>query len=180
MPIGPVQLIALGFAGPGFQRDIVVELERLRSDDTIRVLDALAVFKDSGGGLEVEHLSLLSHDEAVETGSRIGALIGLDIEGEPHIAPPAAAEAGTDSESAGILAEDAWDVLEEIPPGSAAALLLLEHHWAVPLRDAIARAGGHHISDGFVSPFDLVAIGLHTAEEAERLQSLENARERPR
>ena len=33
--------------------------------------------------------------------------------------------------------EDAWDVLEEIPNDSAAALLLIEHHWAVPLRDAI-------------------------------------------
>ena len=53
-------------------------------------------------------------------------------------------------------------MLEEIPNDSAAALLLLEHHWAVPLRDAIARAGGFRISDGFISPLDLVAIGLVT------------------
>ena len=62
--------------------------------------------------------------------------------------------------------EEAWDVLEEIPNDSAAALILLEHHWAVPLRDAIARAGGFRISDGFISPFDLIEIGLLTAEEA--------------
>jgi hypothetical protein len=37
--------------------------------------------------------------------------------------------------------EQAWDVLADIPNDSAAALILLEHHWAVPLRDAIARAG---------------------------------------
>jgi hypothetical protein len=41
--------------------------------------------------------------------------------------------------------DDAWDVIEEIP-GSAAALLLIEHHWAVPLRNAIARAGGFRIA----------------------------------
>jgi hypothetical protein len=35
-----------------------------------------------------------------------------------------------------------WDVIEEIPNDSAAALLLLERHWAVLLRDAIASAGG--------------------------------------
>ena len=64
--------------------------------------------------------------------------------------------------------EEAWDVLEDIPNDSAAALLLLEHHWAVPLRDAIARAGGFRISDGFISPLDLVEIGLVSAEEAER------------
>ena len=51
-------------------------------------------------------------------------------------------------------------MLEEIPNDSAAALILLEHHWAVPLRDAIARAGGFGLADGFISPLDLVAIGL--------------------
>ena len=38
--------------------------------------------------------------------------------------------------------EEGWDVLEDIPNDSAAALILIEHHWAVPLRDAIMRAGG--------------------------------------
>ena len=42
------------------------------------------------------------------------------------------------------------------PDDSAAALILLEHHWAVPLRDAIARAGGFRLSDGFISPLDLL------------------------
>jgi hypothetical protein len=36
----------------------------------------------------------------------------------------------------------------------------------VPLRDAIVRAGGFRISDGFISPLDLVEIGLLSAEEA--------------
>jgi hypothetical protein len=71
--------------------------------------------------------------------------------------------------------EDAWDVIEDIPSDSAAALLLLEHHWAVPLRDAIARAGGFRISDGFISPFDLVGIGLLGAEEARAMHDAEAA-----
>ena len=71
--------------------------------------------------------------------------------------------------------EDAWDVLEDIPNDSAAALLLIEHHWAVPLRDAITRAGGFRIGDGFISPLDLVEIGLVTAEEAEQLHAHETA-----
>ena len=71
--------------------------------------------------------------------------------------------------------EEAWDVLEDIPNDSAAALILLEHHWAVPLRDAIARAGGFRISDGFISPLDLIEIGLTTREEAEQLHAMETA-----
>ena len=69
--------------------------------------------------------------------------------------------------------DQAWDVLEDIPDDSAAALILIEHHWAVPLRDAIARAGGFRVSDGFISPLDLVEIGLVSAEEAEQLQAIE-------
>jgi len=68
-----------------------------------------------------------------------------------------------------------WDVIGEIPDDSAAALILLEHHWAVPLRDAVARAGGFRISDGFISPLDLVEIGLATAEEARELHAMEHA-----
>jgi hypothetical protein len=68
-----------------------------------------------------------------------------------------------------------WDVLEDIPNDSAAALILLEHHWAVPLRDAIARAGGFRVSDGFISPLDLVEIGLMSAQEAKDLHVMESA-----
>ena len=71
--------------------------------------------------------------------------------------------------------EEGWDVLEDIPNDSAAALILLEHHWAVPLRDAIARAGGFRISDGFISPLDLVEIGLMTSQEAQELHDVETS-----
>ena len=51
-------------------------------------------------------------------------------------------------EGINVFGGDEWDVIEDIPNDSAAALILLEHHWAVPLRDAIARANGFRISDG--------------------------------
>jgi hypothetical protein len=63
--------------------------------------------------------------------------------------------------------------LRTSPNDSAAALLLIEHHWAVPLRDAIARAGGFRLSDGFISPLNLVEIGLLEAEEAKQLHAME-------
>src|SRR5213592_3985837 len=171
MAIGPVQLIVLGFEHPEFHGEIIAELERLKESDTVRVIDALAVHKDTDGGIEVAHLSNLSKDEAIELGSKVGALIGLGIDGEDGM--EAGAEAGAEraaEDGINVFSdEQAWGVLEDIPNGSAAALILLEHHWAVPLRDAIARAGGFRISDGFISPLDLVGIGLMTAEEAREL-----------
>jgi len=84
MAIGPVQLIVLGFNHPDFHGEIIEELERLHDSGTVRVIDALAVYKDANGELEAEHLSNLTQEEAVEVGSKIGALIGLGFEGEGH------------------------------------------------------------------------------------------------
>src|SRR3954467_13699791 len=178
MAIGPVQLIVLGFDHPEFHGEIIEELERLRESDAVRVIDALAVHKDADGDITVAHLSNLSKDEAIELGTKIGALIGLGIEGEEGMEAGALAGAETAAEGNGVHVftdEEAWDVLEEIPNDSAAALILLEHHWAVPLRDAIARAGGFRLSDGFISPLGLIEIGLMTREEAEELHAMETA-----
>jgi len=175
MAIGPVQLIVLGFDHPDFHGEVIAELERLRASDTVRVIDSIAVYKDASGALEVEHLSNLSREEAIELGSKVGALIGLGIEGEDGAAAGAIAGAERGAEGLDVFAAvgEEWDVLEDIPNDSAAALILLEHHWAVPLRDAIARAGGYRIGDGFISPLDLVAIGLVSGAEARELQALE-------
>jgi uncharacterized membrane protein len=176
MAIGPVQLIVLGFPDPDFHGEVIEELERLRQSDTIRVIDALAVYKDAAGEIEAMHLSNLSQDEAIELGSVVGALIGLGFDGEEGA--EAGAQAGAEAAADGISVfpeNEAWDVLEDIPNGSAAAVLLLEHHWAVGLRDAVARAGGFRVSDGFISPLDLVGVGLVTAEEAAQLHSVEMA-----
>ena len=170
MTIGPVQLIVLGFPEPNFHGEIIAELERLRESDTIRVVDALAVHKDTDGEIEVAHLSNLSDEEAIEFGTKVGALIGLEIEGEEGIT--AGAEAAADGIQV-FSDDDAWDVLKEIPNGSAAALLLVEHHWAIPLRDAVTRAGGFRIGDGFISPLDLIGIGLVSAAEAKELHDQE-------
>src|SRR5262245_52479824 len=175
MAIGPVQLIVLGFSHPEFHGEIIAELERLKEADTVRVIDALAVYKDAEGAVEVEHLSNLTHEEAVEVGSTVAALIGLGIEGEEGMV--AGAEAGAAAAQDGIhvfSGEQAWDVIDDIPADSAAALLLIEHHSAVPLRDAIVRAGGVRISDAFISPLDLVEIGLMSAEKAAHHHAVDN------
>ena len=171
---GPV--VGAGIPHPDFHGEVISELERLKETDTVRVIDALAVYKDAEGNLEVEHLSNLTADEAVELGSKVGALVGLGIDGEEGF--EAGAVRGAEEAADGISVfsdQDAWDVVADIPNDSAAALILLEHHWAVPLRDAIGRAGGFRISDGFISPLDLVEIGMLTAAEAEQYHAMERS-----
>ena len=163
MAIGPVQLIVLGFPHRDFHGEIVSQLERLRDSDTVRVIGALAVHRDAEGEIEVQHLSNLTEDEAIELS---GTVIDPGIESAEDA--QARAEAGAQGRDI-YTDEEAWDVLDDIASGSSAALLVIEHRWAVPLRDAIARAGGFRISDGFISPLDLIEIGLVSPEEAEAL-----------
>src|SRR5262249_19136941 len=177
MAIGPVQPIVLGFNQPNFHGEVIEELERPHHSGAVRVIDALAVYKDANGELEAEHLSNLTEAEAIEVGSTIGALIGLGFEDEDGA--EAGAEAGAQEAAAeGINVfggAEEWDGLAAIPNHYAAALILLEHHWAVPLRDAIARAGGFRLADGFISPLDLIEVGLLSAEEAKELHDLETS-----
>jgi uncharacterized membrane protein len=174
MAIGPVQLLVLGFKQPDFQGEIRQELDRLRDNDLVRVIDALAVRKDADGNVEVLHESQLSDDEQAAFGALVGGLIGLGAAGEEGFEIGAERGAEAVAERGGVFSEEAaWDVLEEIPPDTAGLLILLEHRWAIPLRDAIARAGGFRLASEFISPLDLVAVGLVEAEEAEALASAE-------
>jgi uncharacterized membrane protein len=174
MTIGPVQLLVLGFSQPNFQGEIREELEQLKDNDVVRVIDALAVRKDAQGNVQTLYQSQLSGEETAEFGATVGALVGLGAAGEQGMQAGAELGASTVEERGGVFSdEEAWDVLAEIPNDTAAALILLEHRWAIPLRDAIARAGGFRLAAEFISPLDLVGLGLVKAEEAEALASTE-------
>ena len=167
MTIGPVQMLVIGFEDPQFKGEILAELKRLREHDIVRLIDAMLVKKDENGELDVVHMSDLSEQEAREFGAIVGALIGFGAEGEEGI--EAGAEAGTEALEDGEVfdEEEVWYVGDRIPNGTAAAIALIEHRWAIPLRGAIVRAGGVTLADEWIHARDLVAAGLTAAEEAD-------------
>jgi uncharacterized membrane protein len=171
MAIGPVQLLVLGFDQPDFRGDIVAELDRLRDSDVVRVIDGIAVHKDKDGEVKVIERSDLTDEENAEFGAYVGALIGLGAGGLEGAELGAVAGASVASERHESGGDEVWDVLDEIPADTAAAVILLEHRWAIPLRDAVRGAGGYPVSDGWIHPEDLVAIGMIAAEEAAAAQS---------
>jgi uncharacterized membrane protein len=167
MAIGPVQILVLGFdhldeGAPAIRE----ELRRLREQDAVRLIDMIVVRKHEDGNVERLQHSDLSVEEAQEFGAVVGALIGMGAGGEE--AAETGAEAGMAALDSGhVLDEsDTWFVDDTIPPGSAAAIALVEHRWAIPLRTALLGAGGFLLADAWVHPSDLVAVGLLLAEEA--------------
>jgi uncharacterized membrane protein len=162
MVFGPVQILVLGFSEPEFTGKIAAELERLRGHDLVRVVDALVVQKDDAGDITALQVSDLSLDEATEMGAIAGALIGFGYD-DDATETGAALGAAAAADGHLIPEEDVWYAADVIPNGSAAAIVILEHRWAIPLRDAISDAGGVALADEWVHASDLIAIGVDAA-----------------
>ena len=166
MTMGPVQLLVVGFAGGELKGEILAKLDRLREHDIVRLIDLVVVRKDADGKVEKVLRSDLSPEEAEEFGATVGALIGFGAAGEEG-AELGAIEGAAALEDGHVFDDEVWYVEDAIPNGTAAAVALLEHRWAIPLRDGIRRAGGFHLADAWIHPADLVGIGVIAAEEAE-------------
>jgi len=165
--IGPVQMLVLGFEDTSkLTGGILAELQRLKEADMIRLIDLQFVAKDENGEITVAQLSDLGEDEAMEYGAVVGALIGLGMAGEEGAEAGAivGAEAGADGHL--LNEEDAWEAAEVIPPGMAAGIALIEHRWAIPLRDAVVAAGGITLADEWIHAKDLIAVGLSVSDAA--------------
>jgi uncharacterized membrane protein len=159
LTLGPVQMLIVGFTGDNFDGSIMEELDRLKEHDIVRLIDLLFVRKNEDGEIEVVQRSDLDADEAQEFGAIVGALVGFGAEGEEGAEYGALAGAA-ELEDGHVFDDDAvWYLGDAIPDGTAAAVALLEHRWAIPLRDKIARAGGLTLSDAWVHVADLVAVG---------------------
>jgi uncharacterized membrane protein len=167
MPIGPVQLLVVSFTEPDFRGEILDELRSLRESGVVRLIDALVVQKDLDGDLAAVQWSDLSVEESEEFGATVGALLGLGLAGDTGMEAGAVAGAEAGADGHVIDESEVWDIADSIEPGSAAAIALIEHLWATPLRAAIARAGGVPVTDAWVHPLDLVEIGLLAADELE-------------
>jgi len=162
--MGPVQLLVLGFAEPKFTGKIAAELDQLREHEFVKIVDALVVNKDDEGNVTQLQISDLTSDESAEYGAIAGALIGFGYGTEEAV--DAGAEAGAEAGADGHLIDEdeAWYIADTIPEGTAAVILLLEHLWAIPFRDAVVEAGGFALADTWIHPKDLIAVGVAAAE----------------
>ena len=119
MALGTIEVIVVGFPGNQFNGDILPELERLVNDDIISVVDGLLVTKDAAGDVTFTEFD---EDGANADAARLATLM--------------------DQVDSLISDEDVMELAEGLEPNSSAAILVFEHTWSKPFRDAIVGSGG--------------------------------------
>ncbi len=135
---GPVQVLVVGFDRLTFSGEVMTELDRLREAGTARLLDVLLVERGEDGTLETLPLPA---GAPAEMGALVASVLGAS---EPDLASAGEPEDGT-----------TWSLADAIPPGTTAAVALIEHLWATPLREAIARAGGTALEETWLHREDV-------------------------
>ena len=140
MSFGPLQVMIVNFEDTNFTGEIEAELIRLEETGTLRVLDVIFVAKSDEGEIEV----IRTGD--VHSGALTQALLAMDDGAD------GGAELTDDA--------DVWYAADAIEPGCAAGIIVLEHRWAIPLRESIARAGGRNVVTEWVDEAEVMSLGV--------------------
>jgi uncharacterized membrane protein len=164
MILGPVQLVLIGLPNEKLKGRIARELYAASEAGNIRVLDALAIQKQDDGTVVSLGASDLTPDQRAAYGALIGGLIGYGAAGEEG------AEAGAEMGAAafadrnfGFSKEDIQATARGMPAGTTGVMVMFEHRWAIPLKEAVQDAGGVVLAQGMVQPETLIGLGAELA-----------------
>jgi Family of unknown function (DUF6325) len=141
--MGPVQVLVVGFENPAFSGEVLAEFDRLRDAGVVRLVDLLVVHRSDDGLLETVDLP---------EGSPAGlGLVAAALLGE-------GGGEGSDADQPAAAGDEGGWSLDAVPPGSTAAVALVEHVWAEPLTAALGRAGGLPLEETWLGPDDRAAL----------------------
>jgi GAF domain-containing protein len=164
MAIGPIQAFVIGFPDNSlFEGRISKELERLSDVGQIRIIDAVFVMRE-GDDVSLLSVSDLDDEQRTELRGAVGALIGLGVAGADGADAGAQLATSADPQGVTIAERVAASLVDDLPDGTSALVLAVEHLWAIPLRDAVRDAGGIVVAHRSVTPEDLIALGMALGE----------------
>ncbi len=136
--MGPVQVLVVQVDRAALSGPVLAELVRLQAAGLVRLVDLLLLARAEDGTLETLELS----DGPPGQGEAAAALLGRAEAGEE----PASDE------------PTGWSLADAVPPGTTAAVALVEHVWAAPLRDILRAGGGRLLEETWLGSDDLAAL----------------------
>ncbi len=172
LKVGPVQVMVFGFDRTDqFRGEVLEELANLRGRGLIRLIDLFVAMKDKTGDVLAVELNDLTKKESVKFGKVVGKLLGKKkITTGEAAAVVVERTLAAASHSVGLDYRGIGQIVKDMKPGKAFGILMIEHVWAIPLRNAVRRAGGIPLAQGFLTPEAVMMVGeeLETIVEAER------------
>jgi uncharacterized membrane protein len=154
--VGPIQMLCLAFDGNRFKGEILPELDRLKRERLIRIIDLLVVRKDQEGHVTVMTASDLDWEEATAFGSYVGALAGYRAAGPEGLERGAMAGAAELADGHLFDENDVFRITQFLQNNMSAAFVLIEHVWAKELIEVVERAGGIELSNDWLKPDEIL------------------------
>lgn len=119
MGLGPLEIVVIAFPGNAFSGEIIPALSDLVETNTVTIIDGLFVVKEADGSVSFLEIEELSDDHSAnELATLFNRLEGL------------------------ISADDIDEIADSLELNSSAAVLVFEHTWIKPIRDAVVNSGG--------------------------------------
>jgi hypothetical protein len=157
--MGPVQVLVVGYEQPTFTGEVLAELARLSDAGLVRLVDVLLVTRAADGTFDTveptEDAAQGLPDLPHGSGALATALLGhSDEAGDDRM------DGGSDLDA---LDGTVWSLADSVPAGTTAAVALIEHLWAGPLRAAIRRTGGVPLDEIWLAEADLERLAASSA-----------------
>src|SRR4051794_38403450 len=168
MTYGPMQLIAIDFGHMSLPFNVVNQLQRLRDEGIVRLVDAAVIAKDEHGDSNAIKVTDLHAEDSVLPGTIASALFGFGASRDGALG--SGAEFGmllAEDGLFGLSSDDIDEIADRIPRGTSATFILLEHLWAIEFKESMHNADGIAIAQGWITPATLTSIGERMAEETE-------------
>src|SRR3954464_10187344 len=143
-------MLTLAFQGNRFKGEILPELDRLKAEGIVRVIDMLLVRKDSQGHTMVATASDLDFEEATALGSYFGALAGFATGGPEGFERGAIAGAAELADGHVFDEDDIFRGPRALAPTTPAVMILLGHGGARTLPEAVARPSGIELMNEWI------------------------------
>ncbi|MDH6236762.1 DUF6325 family protein [Cryobacterium sp. CG_9.6] len=117
--LGAIEILVISFPENNFTGTILPELAKIVDNETITIVDGLFVMMDEDGSVAFSEFDELgANSEVASLEKLLGRVDGL------------------------ISDDDVVELTAGLQPNSSAAILVFEHTWMKPLRDAIVDSGG--------------------------------------
>lgn len=138
-PLGPVSYLIVEFPGSKMAGEAFPLLVDLVDRGLIRILDLEFVTRDPDGSMRAVELRDLDPDGRFDLAIFEGADSGL------------------------LDASDFADAASVIEPGSSAAILIFENHWAMPFVQALRQSSAQLVAAGYI-PQDTLEASVTATE----------------